>query len=361
MRTRRRYETLDALRGVAALAVVVFHLGQVRLAQDLVPHAYLAVDFFFVLSGFVIAHAYEEALRGSLSFESFALRRAIRLYPLAILGAATGFVLLILKWHSFPEKVDPLQRILMSGLLNGLLLPTPFGGEASRHELFPCNGPLWTLFFELAANLAWAAWGPRLRTRTLLIVVFIAGLAIAALAWKAGTANLGFDVATAPAGAARVCFSFPLGVVLFRLLGDRAWISRLRSDWIGPAIVGILLLGILAMPRAASSSAFAAWDIASILFLLPALVVAGIAQGRSGHFGDFLGELSYPVYVLHFPVLLLASGLHQSALAHVPVVAMAAAATVAAIVGALLASRFYDLPVRGWLSHLSRRLVHHNS
>ena len=112
MRTRRRYETLDALRGLAALAVVVFHLGQVRLAPDLVPHGYLAVDFFFVLSGFVVAHAYEEALRGSLSFRSFALRRAIRLYPLAILGATAGLALLILKWHFFPEKVDPLPRIL---------------------------------------------------------------------------------------------------------------------------------------------------------------------------------------------------------------------------------------------------------
>lgn len=361
MRTQRRYETLDALRGVAALAVVVFHLGQVRLAPDLVPHGYLAVDFFFVLSGFVVAHAYEEALRGSLSFGSFALRRAIRLYPLAILGAAAGLALLILKWHSFPEKVDPLPRILISGLLNGLLLPTPVGGEASRHELFPGNGPLWTLFFEFAANLAWAVWGPRLRTRTLLAVVALAGLAIAVLAWRAGTANLGFDLATAPAGAARVCFGFPLGVVLFRLLGDSAWISRLRSDRIGPAIVGILLLAILAMPRATSSSAFAAWDITSILFLLPALVVVGIAQGKSGHFGDFLGELSYPVYVLHFPVLLLASGLHQSALAHVPVAAMAAVAAVAAVAAALLAWRFYDLPVRGWLSNVSRRPVHQKS
>lgn len=355
MRTQRRYETLDALRGVAALGVVVFHLGQVKLAPALVPHGYLAVDFFFVLSGFVVAHAYEEALRGPLSLGSFALRRAIRLYPLAILGAVAGFALLILKWHSFPEKVDPLPHILISGLLNGLLLPTPFGGEASHHELFPGNGPLWTLFFELAANLAWAAWGPHLRTRTLLTVVAIAGLALVALSWKAGTANLGFDLATAPAGAARVCFGFPLGVVLFRLLGNSAWTSRLRSDRTGPAIVGILLLAILTMPQTTSSSIFAAWDIVSILFLLPILVVIGIAQGKSGHFGDFLGELSYPIYVLHFPVLLLASGLHQSTLANVPVAVIAVAAIAGVIAAALFALRFCDLPVRGWLSHMSRR------
>ena len=350
MPAQRRYETLDALRGVAALAVVVFHLSQVKLVPELVPHGYLAVDFFFVLSGFVVAHAYEEALRGPLSFGSFALRRAIRLYPLAILGAVLGLALLMLKWHSFPEKVDSLPRILVSGVLNGLLLPTPFGGVTSRHELFLGNGPLWTLFFEFAANLAWAAGGPHLRTGTLLVITATAGLAVAALSWQAGTANLGFDMATAPAGAARVCFGFPLGVALFRLLGRVAWVGRLRSDRVGPTILGILLLAVLAMPRAASSSAFAAWDIASVLVLLPALVVAGIAQGKGGRFGDLLGELSYPVYVLHFPVLLLASGLHQSVLLRVPVWVMAVAAAVAAVAAGLLASRLYDLPVRRWLS-----------
>lgn len=357
MRTQRRYATLDTLRGVAALAVMVFHLGEVKLAPNIVPHGYLAVDLFFMLSGFVVAHAYEEALRGSLSFRSFALRRAIRLYPLAILGAMSGLSLLILKWRYFPEKVDPLPNILISGLLNGLLLPTPFGGEASNYELFPGNGPLWTLFFELAANLAWASWGPHLRIRTLLVVVAIAGLAIVALSWNAGTANLGFDLATAPGGAARVCFGFPLGVVLFRLLGDSAWTSRLRSDRTGPAIVGILLISILAMPQATSSSTFAAWDIVSILFLIPAIVASGISQCECGRFGDFIGELSYPIYVLHFPIILLASGLHQLMLAQVPVIAILAATIAVVIAAALFALRFYDLPVRSWLSQVSRQLV----
>jgi peptidoglycan/LPS O-acetylase OafA/YrhL len=271
-------------------------------------------------------------------------------------GAHFGTRVNVLRaWRSFPEKVDTLPRILVSGVLNGLLLPTPFGGEASRRELFPGDGPLWTLFFELAANLAWAAWGAHLRTGMLLAIAAIAGLAVAALSWQAGTANLGFDMATGPAGAARVCFGFPLGVSLFRLLGGAAWVGRLRSKRMGPGILAILLLAVLAMPRAASASAFAAWDIASIVVLLPALVVAGIAQGKGGRFGDLLGELSYPVYVLHFPLLLLASGLHQSALAHAPALAMAAVAAVATVAVSLLASRLYDLSLRGWLSMMTGR------
>ena len=355
MRGQGRYETLDALRGVAALAVVVYHLGQVKLGAELVPHGYLAVDFFFVLSGFVVAHAYEEDLRRSLSFKSFALRRAIRIYPLATLGAIAGFLLLLIKWHLAPEKVDPLPSIFVSSLLNGLLLPTPFTGGETQHDFFIGNGPLWTLSLELAANLAWAAWGVHLRTRSLLAVVVIAGLAVAALSWKAGTANLGYDLATAPAGVARVSFGFTLGVVLFRICGDSEWISRLRSDRTEPVLIGILLLAIFAIPRSHSLSSFALWDIVSILFLLPMLVVVGIAQNQKGRLGIFLGEISFPIYVLHYPILLLGSGLHQSVLAHVTDWVMAAMTTVAAIAAALLASRFNDVPVRGWVSHFQRR------
>src|ERR1700712_1409072 len=86
----RRYHTLDALRGLAAIAVVGFHISQVKLEPVLVPYGYLAVDFFFVLSGAVVAHAYEKQLRAGLSWQAFFVKRVIRLYPLALLGTALG-------------------------------------------------------------------------------------------------------------------------------------------------------------------------------------------------------------------------------------------------------------------------------
>src|ERR1700730_18632705 len=141
----KRYEALDALRGVAALSVLAFHLGQVKLEPGLVPHGYLAVDFFFVLSGFVVAHAYEAALRDKLTWRAFAVKRLIRLYPLALLGALAGTAVLLLKWRIFREKADPLSTILASSVLNAFLLPNLFGGVASKSELFPGNGPLWSL------------------------------------------------------------------------------------------------------------------------------------------------------------------------------------------------------------------------
>jgi len=354
MPVQSRYGTLDALRGIAALGVVVFHLGQMELAPEVLPHGYLAVDFFFVLSGFIVAHAYEKALRGPLTFWSFALRRAIRLYPLAVLGVVFGTALLLLKWCLYPGKVDALPVILLSSAVNSLLLPMPFGGEVSHHVLFPGNGPLWSLFFELVVNLAWGACGVRLRTGALLVIVIAAGVGVAGLSWQAGTANLGFDTATAFAGAARVSFGFPLGVVLFRSM---ALVEGRSPSWFnrgGGAIPGILLLAIFAMPDSASPLFFTAWDIASILVLLPLLVAFGSVQGDGSRLGNFLGELSYPIYALHFPVLLFFSGLRQSILIHLPIPVITAAAAISAIATALLASRFYDIPLRAWLSRRAR-------
>lgn len=350
MKSEHRYETLDALRGVAAIAVVCFHIEQIKLIPGLTPHGYLAVDFFFVLSGFVIAYAYEDALRGSLTWRDFALRRAVRIYPLAALGATLGLFVLLLKWNSFPEKVEDLPHILVSGTLNLLLLPTPFGGEVSRYELFPGNGPLWSLSFELAANLIWAAWGTRLRTHTLALIVILAGFAVAALTLQAGTANQGFDLATAPSAIARVTYSFPMGVLIYRAHRSAIWPKWIPTGQAMSVLLGGALFGVLALPRMTGVS-FAVWDVIAVLVILPTIVLLGIAQGRGSRFGNFLGELSYPLYILHFPILLLASGLHQIRPSQLSAVCISIGAAAIIVIISVVASRFYDIPIR-------RRLLH---
>ena len=347
----RRYETLDALRGVAAVAVMVFHLKSIRLEPELVPHGYLAVDFFFVLSGFVVAYAYEAALLSSLSLRAFVVKRLIRLHPLALLGAAMGLLLLLLKWRFYPDKVDPLPRILVAGMFNSLMLPTPFGGATSHHETFPTNGPLWTLFFEFVANVLWAWIGIRLRTVGLLTVVLGSWVTMAVYAYHAHTLNVGFDIATFPAGLARVCFGFPLGVVIFRLRSS----LRLPALPGGALLLGAILLMILASPVNEDETGVPWWDLSSVLVWLPLIVVFGMAQGASGRVGALLGALSYPIYVLHFPMLLVASGLYQTVLrswsVHLVVVV-----TLVMIVGvAFAALRLYDEPVRRVLSRAARR------
>jgi peptidoglycan/LPS O-acetylase OafA/YrhL len=335
----RRYETLDALRGVAALAVVVFHLGQYRLAPQIVPNGLLAVDFFFVLSGFVVAHAYEAALLDWLSPWAFFVKRVIRLYPLALLGAAAGMVVLLLKWHSVPDKVDGLPQILLSGLFNGLMLPTFFGGDVSRHELFPGNGPLWSLFFEMLINVLWACFGVRMRTGTIVAVTLVSGAALMMAGVHFQTLNIGFDIATFWGGLARVCFGFPLGVLIFRL-HDR---FRIPSISMGSLILGLALIAVFISP---ADRGVPLWGFVSVLIVLPAIVVLGVGQHSSGRIGALLGALSYPVYVLHFPVLLIASGLHNTALSWLNVHVLASASVLIALLLSWVSLRLYDEPVR---------------
>ena len=347
----RRYETLDALRGVAALAVVVFHLSSMKLEPNLVPHGYLAVDFFFVLSGFVVAYAYEEALRTSLSLHAFVIKRLIRLYPLALLGAAMGIALLLLKWRLFPDKVDPLPRIVLSGLFNSLMLPTFFGGPVSHYEIFPGNGPLWTLFFEFVANVLWAWIGIRLRSVTLLMVALGSWLILAMSAVGFHTVNIGFEIHSFGAGVARVCFGFPVGVVVYRLRGS----LRVPAWRGGPLVLALALLVVLTSPLNADESGIPWWDLASVLIVLPAIVIVGVGQERAGRLGMVLGALSYPIYVLHYPVLLTISGLRQSAMREWNLHLLVAAGLVSIVLLALATLRFYDEPMRRFLSRVAVR------
>ena len=95
--TKQHYELLDGLRGVAALLVVCYHIfeGYAFAGGTMIEsinHGYLAVDFFFMLSGFVIAYAYDERWNRTLTLKSFFKRRLIRLHPMVVMGAVLGFI-----------------------------------------------------------------------------------------------------------------------------------------------------------------------------------------------------------------------------------------------------------------------------
>jgi len=336
-----RYETLDALRGVAALAVVMFHLGVVKLEPGVMPHGYLAVDFFFVLSGFVIAHAYGRALTGGLGFGAFFRKRLVRLYPLAAAGVLMGLAVLLLKWRLFPDRVDSLPQIAASGGLNLLMLPTPFGGPASHHELFPGNGAMWSLFFELLVNLAWAAWLVRLRSRWLIAILALGGAGVVYSDLAHETGCLGNTVETFPAGFARVFYGFTLGVLLHRHQ-DRL---RARSlAWGAPLLVALLVIVV------ASPVSSIAWDVIGTLLVLPAIIAVGVSQRSPPRVAKLLGDMSYPIYVLHFPILAVTSGLRQSVLSQVNVHILSTAAVLAVLGASWVALKAYDEPVRRMLS-----------
>lgn len=340
---------LDGLRGIAALIVVGFHLSQFGMIPVIVPRGYLAVDFFFVLSGFVVAHAYETDLRTRLSLRSFIIKRMIRLYPLALLGASMGLLVLLLKWLFFPGKVESLDVLLASGVLNLAMVPSFLGATAASHDLFPGNGPLWSLFFELLINFCWAICGIWLRNSTLILIILISLFFLAVFVGQHNTLNIGYDTATFWGGLARVCFGFPLGVVIYR---ERHRISANGRHW-SMFTLSAALVFVFAIPVDLSAQNFPWLDLLLISLCLPAILIGGLRQTQPTRLGYLLGGLSYPIYVLHFPVVLMMSGLSQSLLSGWNVHIIACISFTLILAFSWMAWHLYDEPVRRLLTSVT--------
>ena len=158
--TKPHYDLLDGLRGVAAITVVWFHIFEAFATSHLdqrINHGYLAVDFFFILSGFVIGYAYDDRW-GKMKTKDFIKRRVIRLHPMVVMGAIIGAVMFY--WQGCPvwdvSKVTILA-LFMATFINALLLPATPGTEIrGLGEMYPLNGPSWSLFFEYIGNILYA-------------------------------------------------------------------------------------------------------------------------------------------------------------------------------------------------------------
>ncbi|MFC6024379.1 acyltransferase family protein [Methylobacterium mesophilicum] len=349
----KRFEMLDLLRGWASIAVVAFHLGTVKLSPGLVSHGYLAVDLFFLLSGFVIFHAYEPVLVRGLPFSSFMVSRVVRLYPLAFLGAALGFFVLILKFLLYPEKVDDIFRILISGFMNLLILPSPFSGAGARYELFPTNGPLWSLFAELLINFTWALWGFKARSTIIVGVIVVSAALMVVSAKFNSTLNIGFDIMTAFGGVSRICFGFYLGIILYKV---KFFLPRLHSKaW--PVLILVILSVVFVGPPDGLNISRVWWDCTSAIVVLPIIVLTASLVRPIGRLSQFSGDVSYPVYALHFPVLLLVSGLHQGNLPGTKNWVLCVGSLVLVICIGLCAANLYDIPARRFLRRLAARWV----
>ena len=339
-----RYDALDGLRGVAALAVVIYHLRAVGLAPDIAPHAQLAVDFFFVLSGFVVANAYVDRLAGAMPPRLFAARRLIRLLPLAFLGALIGLVGVIVRWRLAPGHADPLDRILISGALNLVMLPSFVSGPAYGYAIFPGDGPLWSLFFELAVNLLWGWFGARLTTRQLGCIVVLMGVWLTTLAVAHGSTRMGVAWTTFWGGGARAGFGFGLGVLLYRLKDRLPTVRWSGAPLLAAGVIIVVFVAPLWLAR--GEQAGLVWDLGAILLVLPATVALAAGHAQAKGVWRRLGELSYPLYVLHYPCLAAAAGLRQRVFPQSDAAVVAALAMLAVILLSWAMLKLYDEPVR---------------
>lgn len=316
--SKPHYELLDGLRGVAALLVVWYHLFEAFATSPVdqrFNHGYLAVDFFFLLSGFVIGYAYDERWGRGLRMRDFIKRRLIRLHPMVVLGALLGaaafFVQGSVRWNG--EQVS--TGMVLAALLCGLLLIPAWPGAGhevrGNGEMYPLNGPGWSLFFEYLGNLLYMLLLRRLPTRWLTLLVALTGAALAtfAIGDLSGYGHLGVGWTLAgsnfPGGMLRLLFAFPAGLLLARRFRP----VRIRGAfW----LCSLSLAVLLAMPYIGSEQNHlfnGLYDTLSTLLLFPLL----LWLGASGHATDaataricgFLGDISYPLYMVHYPSMYL--------------------------------------------------------
>ena len=159
--SKPRYEILDGLRGVAAMIVVAFHLFETYSSgpdDQILNHGYLAVDFFFVLSGFVIGYAYDDRW-DRMSITDFFKRRLVRLHPLLNLGTLIG--VLFFYFGDAPALLfvmeTPWWKMLLIALLGCLMIPTtPSMDIRGWSEINSLNGASWSLLWEYIANILYA-------------------------------------------------------------------------------------------------------------------------------------------------------------------------------------------------------------
>ena len=366
--TKPHYEILDGLRGVAALLVVFYHIFEgLSFAEGgtlitTINHGYLAVDFFFILSGFVIEYAYDDRLGKTMTLGNFFKRRLIRLHPMIIMGAVLGVVFYCLqgcvKWDGTHVATSMIMLALLCALF--FIPATPGAGYDIRGngEMFPLNGPSWSLFFEYIGNILYAVFIHRLSNKALTALVFLLGIGLAwfALFDVAGYGMIGvgwtLDGVNFLGGSLRMLFPFSLGMLLSRNFKP---VKVRGAFW----ICSIVLLALFCVPYIEGNSPICwngLFEAICILFIFPVLVWIG-ASGKttdkhSTQICKFSGDISFPLYAVHYPVMYLfyAWLIDNKYYTFGEVWPVALIVYIGSILLAYLCLKCYDEPVRKWLS-----------
>lgn len=370
--SKPRYEILDGLRGVAALTVIIFHLFETYSKGpvfQIVNHGYLAVDFFFVLSGFVVGYAYDDRW-DKMSIGSFFKRRLIRLHPMVVVSTLIGASFFYL------QDCDAFSNISQTGagkfllcILLGILM-IPAGKNMDIRgwgETNGFNGPNWTLTYEYVANILYAFFFRHLGKVSLAILVSLCAILTLNLTlnwdifglWADRTAQaytvIGGWSLTAPQiliGFTRLLYPFLCGLLLSRI---GKYITVQGGFW----WCSLLLLVVLCTPYMGDSINISdgIYNAACILFIFPLMVMIGAGSRISGKFSTkvckFLGDISYPVYIVHYPFIYLqvAWVRHNPEAPLYQHVCVGAGVFFFSVLLAYSLLKSYDEPVREWLKN----------
>lgn len=366
--TKPHYELLDGLRGVAALLVVFYHIFEgLSFAAGgtlitTINHGYLAVDFFFILSGFVIGYAYDDRWKRNMTLGNFFTRRLIRLHPMIIMGTIIGAITFCIQGSVQWDGSHVATSAVMLALLAAMFFIPAYPGAGydvrGNGEMFSLNGPSWSLFFEYIGNILYALFIHRLSNRGPAILVALSGIG---LAWFAlfdivgyGMLGVGWtlDGANFWGGMLRMLFPFSLGMLLSRHFRP---IKTRGAFWICSAV----LLILFCVPYIEGKSPVClngVYELICIALIFPALVWIA-ASGKttdkqSTRICRFLGDISFPLYAIHYPLMYLfyAWLIKNKLYTFTECWQMAALVYTGSILLAYLCLKCYDEPVRKWLS-----------
>ena len=319
MKSTGHIAALDGLRGLAAIIVVLFHLFETfskGAATQVLNHGYLAVEFFFLLSGYVLCHAYDKRW-DTMSFFGFMRRRVRRLHPMIIFGSIVGLSLLFLQKSTLFPILDgvPLWNILLAFLLGCLMIPLAPGLDIRGWtEMYPLNSPQWTMLYEYLANIVYALLLRKAGKRTLCLLAALAAIFLADLTLnlnilsvygdrgdQAYTVIGGWTSAWSDVYIALVRLTFPFlaGMLLSRL--------QLGIHYgKGPIMAALLLVAARCCPRIFPSFPWVngIYELLCVLVVLPLVLLLAKAHPVSESCSRLcvaLGEFSFPLYLVHFP------------------------------------------------------------
>lgn len=365
---RPRYDILDGLRGVAALMVLLYHVFNDAKSFFVWPtpvyeffHGFLGVDFFFILSGFVMGYAYDLRLEDrSLTLGGFIKRRLIRLHPMVVMGVLLGLIAFLIqgctKWDGTEVS---LQAVMWATLLGLFLIPSPLGMDVRGNtEAFPLNGPHWSLFFEYIGSLLYGILLHRLPTKWLRVWVACGIFSIAAYALLQEDGGVAYGWSSEPmnllGGALRMLYAYPMGLLMARMFRQRK-----PEPLPGPVFLfcSLALVVLLGLPLFGGKESETIYQLVCLFSFFPGIIwigARGMVQGRQQRAVSFLGRLSYPLYATHFPLIYLyitlvaRDGAPYQGYIHPWLLAIVT--LVASVLLATLFLLFYDEPLRRRLS-----------
>ena len=372
--SKPRFEILDGLRGVAAIIVVAFHLFETYSSSprdQILNHGYLAVDFFFVLSGFVIGYAYDDRWHRMTTWDFFK-RRLIRLQPMVVLGTLIGAF-----WFYFGAAPGfelvmqtPWWKLFLIMILGCIMFPTPPSMDIRGwQEINSLNGAQWSLMWEYVANILYALLVRRFGKVLLAVFVVMSAFLTIDLALNLDVTGLltlreyakytmigGFGLTPDQIyiGICRLLYPFFGGLLLYRMSKWRINIKSGGMTWCSLAVAATLVIPCIGdETHQWMNGVYCAFV---ILLVYPAIVAAGAGSELKGTHTTaickFLGEISYPLYITHYPMIYVQMN-WAAQHADAPLgthIWVAVSIFIASIAIAYASVKVYDIPVRKWLS-----------